>query len=292
MQTPDERLGKVGYAGKQAANQTLHQALDDMPDSRPDGTLIDLQSRFADALRDAKCIDGITPSIEARNDTVTRITDRVGLYRGNQRAHWQAALANAYPVLCSLVGDAYFASLSRAYGFAHPSQSGDLNAFGHALSDFIATYETDPYFAYFSDMAKLEWALHRAHYAADVVALGPQDWAALGADTWLESRIAIHPACSAIASEYAVTDIWFAHQPGGAFPTDIQARSQALVVRPEWNPTVVSHSAADHQTFVSLAQGHTLSDAIGAGLEVDEHFDFAASWAMWVEMKAVIGIRR
>ena len=299
MQTPDD-MGTASYAGMQAANQTHHHIGDEMGDVmgdktldvRPDETLVDIQARFADALRDVDRTEGVTLSIVSRRDSVDRRAERVGLYRGNQRAHRQAALGNAYPVLRSLVGEAYFASLSRAYGFAHPSQSGDLNAFGHALSDFIATYENDPYFAYFSDMAKLEWALHRAHYAADVEVYTTHDWAALGADAWLESRIAIHPACCAIASEYAVADIWFAHQPGGRFPTDIQVRSQALIARPAWFPTVVSHSAAEHQTFVALAQGHTLSDAIGAGLDVDDHFDFAASWAKWVETKAVIGLRR
>ncbi|WP_081069327.1 DNA-binding domain-containing protein [Burkholderia diffusa] len=66
---------------------------------------------------------------------------RVGLYRGNARSRWRAALATAYPVLLALVGDAYFDALSLAYVRAHPSGSGDLNRFGDALPAFIGEYE-------------------------------------------------------------------------------------------------------------------------------------------------------
>src|ERR1700730_296805 len=89
-------------------------------------------------------------------DPDANVRRRVGLYRGNVRTHWRAALANVYPVLLALVGDAYFDALSIAYARSHPSQSGDLNRFGDELPVFMGEYERDRRFRYFADVARLE----------------------------------------------------------------------------------------------------------------------------------------
>lgn len=222
--------------------------------------------------------------------SLSRLSDRVGLYRGNVHAHRRAALANAYPVLLSLVGDAYFDALSRAYGLAHPSQSGDLNRFGDQLPAFIATYESNRKFAYFNDIAQLEWALHRAHYAQDVTPFTADDWARVG-DGLLDARMAVHPACFAIESSFAIVDIWLAHQPGGVFPATIDSPSYALVVRPAWRASVLSQNEAAHRALVALQGGCTLNEALDIAFAIDGTFDFATQWRMWLETAVIVGIQ-
>ncbi|CAM2141598.1 putative DNA-binding domain-containing protein [Pararobbsia alpina] len=223
--------------------------------------------------------------------SLSKLIDRVGLYRGNVHAHRRAALANAYPVLLSLVGDAYFDALSRAYGLAHPSQSGDLNRFGDALPAFIATYESDTKYTYFADMARLEWAAHQAHYAQDVKPFTTEEWARVGGGL-LDERVAIHPACCAIESPFAIGDIWRAHQPGGIFPASIAAPSYALVVRPAWRATVLNQSEAAHCAFVALQGGRTLNEALDIAFAVDESFDFSRQWSVWTQALVVVGVRK
>ncbi|WP_158601852.1 putative DNA-binding domain-containing protein [Pararobbsia silviterrae] len=216
------------------------------------------------------------------------IEARLALYRGHVHAHRHAALSNAYPVLRSLVGAPYFERLARAYGAAHPPASGDLHGFGHAMAAFVPTYETDPRFAYFGDIAALEWAVHAAYYAADVTPFSVADWAAVEADL-LDARIAIHPACAAIASPYAIARIWTAHQPDGVFPAVIDTRAYVLVVRPAWQPTVLDQSEAAHRAWTALARGQTLNAALDAAFEADATFDFPAQWRIWIESAAVVG---
>lgn len=239
------------------------------------------QTDFAAALHDS----ALEPKLMGQ--LAQQVSDRVGLYRGNLHAHRRAALANAYPVLLSLVGDAYFDSLSRAYGRAYPSQSGDLNHFGEQLGAFVAEYEADPQFAYFADMARLEWALHVAHYSADVTPFTVLDWAEVG-EGLLDSCMSIHPACQAVASRFAIADIWLAHEPGGVFPSDVNAPSYALVVRPSWKATVVRQSEAAHCAFLALQEGRTLNDALDVAFAIDEGFDFATQWRVWVDTCAVV----
>jgi hypothetical protein len=268
-----------------------------------------LQQMFAAALGDAEYERPLlsrvkpVPSISsldpprvnrgATSDTCAHTDDvlhrRIGLYRGNVRGQWRAALANAYPVLLALTGDTYFDALSLAYGRAHPSQSGDLNCFGDALPSFIERYEQDPRFRYFGDVARLEWALHVASFAADVSAFTPQHWFEIGQERLLQAQLVVHGACTAIASRHAIAHIWLAHQPGGVFPQDVDVPSWTLVVRPLWRPTVLVHSEAAHAAFVALQRGKTLDEALDAAFALDPEFDFASQWHAWISTAAITG---
>ncbi|HEX8405719.1 MAG TPA: DUF692 family protein, partial [Duganella sp.] len=90
---------------------------------------------------------------------------RFALYRGNLSATWDKTLSAAYPVVRMLVGEEFFGGLSKAYGRAHPSGSGDLNVFGAHFDEFLRHFPHVADYPYLPDMATLEWALHRAHYA-------------------------------------------------------------------------------------------------------------------------------
>lgn len=246
------------------------------------------QQRFADALLDAACEPALSDAV-ATAATQAPLSHRIALYRGNLWAHARGALANAYPVLLALVGDDYFDALVRSYDRTHPSQSGDLNRFGVMLPEFIEGYETDARFRYFGDLARLEWALHGAHFAADTIPFTQEQWSAFGHDRLLDARIGAHPACVALASRYAVAQIWHAHQPGGTFPERIDAPSCALVVRPRWRAYVLQQSAAADAAFVTLKRGDTLNQALDAAFAVDPAFDFAGQWRHWITSSAVVG---
>ena len=244
------------------------------------------QRTFDLALRDAKLEPALAERLSTPESDAVR---RIGLYRGNLRTRWRAALANAYPVLSALVGDAYFDALAHAYAREHPSQSGDLNGFGASMPGFIEAYEPDSQYRYFADVARLEWSLHVAYFAADVIPFTPQQWSEIGSDALLNAPLIVHPACAAIASQYAIADIWRAHQSGGGFPECVDVPAWTLVVRPLWKPTIVAHSASAHAAFVSLQQGQTLDEALDAACEIDPGFDIAAQLQTWIATSAIIG---
>jgi hypothetical protein len=245
-----------------------------------------VQRLFADALDDSRHDARLRAHLR---DAATPA--RIGLYRGNVRAARRRALASAYPVLLALTGDDYFDALCVAYARSTPSTDADLNRFGALLPGFIERYEPDPRHAYFGDVARLEWALHEAAFAADATPLTPQQWLALDPATLAGARLAIHPACAALASRFPIDAIWRAHQPGGAWPERIDARSWSLVVRPQWRPTVLTQTAAAHAAFVALQRGATLDEALAAALELDSRFDFPTQWRVWIDAAAITGLR-
>jgi hypothetical protein len=225
------------------------------------------------------------------NELTDNLRQRVDLYRSSIRAHWRTALASAYPVLQDLLGEAYFDTLSVAYAQAYPSQSGDLNRFGAALPAFIETYEQGPRFRYLSDLARLEWSLHLAYFAADANVLTQAEWAATRPEDLLDAKLAVHPACALIASHYAIAEIWTVHQAGGAFPADLESPTYALVVRPQWRPHLLVQCAAAHAAFDALQRGTTLNEALDQAFAIDAEFDFTSQWRAWITASAITGFQ-
>jgi len=256
-------------------------------------TLASLQDAFAAALADPDADSAFIAHLTPLPERADALHDRMGLYRGNVRAARRQALANAYPVLAALTGDAYFDALSLAYARAQPTRDADLNRFGAALPTFIEGYEADPRYAYFGDMARLEWAMHVAAFAADAKRLSPQQWSELDAERLAAARLAVHPACAALASRYAVQALWRAHCPDveAVWPTRIDTPSWTLVVRPQWRPALLTHTEAAHVAFGEIARGATLDEALDAAFAVDPGFDFARQWQAWIVSGAITGLR-
>lgn len=246
-----------------------------------------IQHVFADAIRDPQNEAAL---FERLSPTPGDAALRLNVYRGNAQSAWHAALASAYPVLRALTGESYFAALARAYARAHPSDSGDLNRFGAHLPAFIEGWEHDSRYDYFGDIARLEWHIHTAWYAADPAVLDAQQWQAIGSERLLASPLAIHPACVAMCSRHAIVDIWHAHQPGGMFASHIDTPSWTLVVRPQWRPDVIDQDPAAHEAFVALQRGQTLNEAIDIALAVDPAFDIRSQLQRWIGVSAITGL--
>lgn len=243
----------------------------------PAEALVQQQQAFATALFDPVAV---LPSFAG-----AAVSERFSLYRGNVSATWRRTLGQAYPVVLALVGEDFFAGLARAYGREMPSDSADLNQFGARFADFLAAFPPVAAFPYLPDMARLEWALHLAHYAADAQALAPESLAALHPDQLEVRRFTLHPACALLASNWQVAALWQAHQEGegqGMFPQDMQVASWALICRPRWKAQVQVVDAAAHGALLALQQGQTFGAALDLAFEQDPAFDLAAHLRHWL----------
>ncbi len=254
---------------------------DSLPLAAP-SQLEQTQTAFAEALFDAGKEDRALPLFKGDAGLAEQ---RLALYRGNLSGTWDKTLANAYPVLQALVGEEFFAALARAYGRAHPSTDGDLNRFGGQFAEFLAGFEHVAEYPYFPDMARLEWALHRAHYADAAPILDAAALSAIAPAQMDSARLKLHPACSLFASSWAIVALWQAHQPGGGqdFPAELGQASHALIARPNWKADVVGLAPAAHAMLSRIAAGQSLGDALDAALEVNEQFDFGAGLRQWLQ---------
>jgi uncharacterized protein (UPF0276 family) len=242
--------------------------------------LAETQEEFAAALVD-----------RTRTDRVLRLftsdhgQHRLGLYRGNQFATWEKTLSDAYPVMLALVGEEFFGGLTREFGIAVPSRSPDLNEFGAGFADFLADFPHVADYPYFPDTARLEWALHRAHYAPSAQPVTFDALAELSPEQLPLVRLQLHPACALFASEWSVVQIWRAHQEDDdiGLPELWDQASHALILRPHWKAEIFPLTPANYAALRHLADGAHLGSALDAAWTVDKDFDALSHLRQWVD---------
>ncbi len=136
---------------------------------------------------------------------------RVFIYRNNLHAGLGGVLRAVYPAIERLVGEGFFRFAAREYVRRCPSRDGDLERYGE---DFASLLEALPQLAphpYLPDVARLEWAVHTAYFAAEAEPLGRAGLAALAAAA--EPRLCLHPAVRVLRSPWPVLRIWTVNQP-------------------------------------------------------------------------------
>ncbi|HZP92529.1 MAG TPA: DNA-binding domain-containing protein [Burkholderiales bacterium] len=234
--------------------------------------LFQLQRLFAGALASRAAADAALPAFAGDPAKTAR---RLAIYRGNVHANAGKALRAAYPVVAALVGEEFFQGLARAYSEAIVSRSGDLNEYGAEFTRFLADFPHTQDLPYLPDVARLEWAVHLAHYAADREPLNPARLAGFAQEHQPALRFRLHPACVLLTSRWPIARIWEVHQADhtGAFDVDMDCgMERALVFRPGFRVRVRSLGPAEHVFLSALARRQTLADALQAALAVEAAF--------------------
>jgi hypothetical protein len=237
--------------------------------------LLTLQSDFAAALRDASR----TPAAERwLAGDAGHVDRRVAIYRANMVAAADKALSAAYPVIRQVVGEEFFHGLAREYQRDTPSASGDLNEFGATFAGFLARFEHARSLPYLPDLARVEWAAHRAYGAADAPAWEAAALGAVAPERQADIRFQWSPGLAIVTSGYPVVRIWTIHQPGyaGEFSVDWDQAEAALVARDGFAVTVSACSPGEAAFLGASLEGAPLGDAAATALAVHPEFDLGA----------------
>ena len=94
---------------------------------------------------------------------------RLALYRHHVFETLTDVLKAAYPVVCQLVDEQFFAYAADQYIRRQPPAGPCLFEYGASFAPFLADFPACRELVYLPDVARLEWALHLAWYAADAV---------------------------------------------------------------------------------------------------------------------------
>jgi len=249
--------------------------------------LLAIQEGLANCLRDAHSIAAMR---FLAGDQVL-VERRLAIYRANVSANAVKALAAAYPVVQQVVGEAFFAGLARAYRHDAPSSSGDLSEYGDGFARFLAGFAHVRSLPYLSDLARLEWQVHRAYGAADTRPWDPASIGMVAPEQQHTIRFRFAAGTSVVESPFPLVRIWTIHQPGvqDGFAVDWSVSERALVAREELRVTVTAASAGDAAFIVATLEGATLGDAAAAALESDAAFDLSAFLSRAIASNLICG---
>jgi hypothetical protein len=248
-----------------------------------------LQTKFSRAL-----LDPAQPVPSAIcGATRHRADRRFAVYRNNVVAGLIDALAQRFPVVRRLVGDAFFEGMARGYVTTCPPASPIMLLYGESFPDFVENFALTANVPYLSDVARLERARGRAYHAADATSVEPCAFAALPAERLADLRLEFHPSVSIIKSPYPIVSIWKVNDdPDHAVPIAPWAPEAALVARPFGDVEVMRLGAGMAEFLLRLLHNGTMNDAIRAGERAAAEFDLIQSLQSLIVSRAVTRIRQ
>jgi hypothetical protein len=196
-------------------------------------------------------------------------------YRANAQAIAQRALNAAYPTVARLLGDEPMRALARDLWRAHPPLRGDLAWFGAELGGWIAGVAELAEWPWLADVARLDWALHRAQFAADPPDL-PVGLPLLAETDPGQLAVVFVPGSACIDSAWSLHAIWAAQTRETGEPPDLRTAETAWVWRRGHRACVATLGPGDSTLHQALLAGNALGVAWESASSGDPDFDFSA----------------
>lgn len=244
------------------------------------------QTRFYNALLSdaASAPDGLL-TCNASDPAV-----RFAVYRNNVLNSLVDALADTFPVVQALVGEAFFRAMARCFVQAQPPSSPLLVHYGEQLPAFIAQFEPAASLPYLANVARLEVLRVRAYHAADACSLNHEHLSTQlnGGHDPAHLVFRLHPSLHLLSSPYAVYSLWAAHQ--GALrieQVDPYRSEQCLVLRQQLDVLVIAVDVASAAFIGRLHSGVPLGVA-AASCPTD--FDISQCLAMLIRQGAISAV--
>lgn len=213
-------------------------------------------------------------------------------YQANGHALAERSLLAAYPVIAQLIGSESFNALARDLWHHHPPQGGDLARWGDALPAFLASSEQLADVPCLADVARVEWALHRAAGAQDADTDLPS-FARLSSEDPEALTLRLAPGTALVTSAWPVVSVVTAHTAGEPTLAEAGRRVRdrvgetAVVWRQGWRPCVAPCPANAQGVLQALLAGAALTEALG---QVPEDFDFSDWLTQAVHSGLVTGV--
>ncbi|CAI8894501.1 MULTISPECIES: DUF2063 domain-containing protein [unclassified Pseudomonas] len=211
---------------------------------------------------------------------------RFAVYRNNVQGSLINALADSYPVVMQLVGDEFFRAMAGIFVQSRPPHSPLMSDYGSELEDFLRGFEPASSVPYLADVARLERLRTLAYHAADALPLSQERIAAVfaDADALNELRIGLHPSLYLLDSNFAVVDIWAAHQHDATLAgIDLNHAQHALILRNGLEVEVFAVELGASQFIRQLKAGLSLTRA----LESAEAFDLSQTLALLISRQVI-----
>ena len=218
---------------------------------------------------------------------------RLAVYRNNVISSLIDALADTFPVVQELVGEAFFRAMASVFVRQSPPRSRVLAYYGETFPGFIEDFEPARSVSYLADMARLESARIRAYHAADAepVATETVGLALAGGERIGELSLVCHPSVAVVCSEFAVVSLWAAHQGSGDLAAiDPFVGEDAIVLRQGLVVVVVRLPLGAAAFVTALHQGRCLGDAAGIAASAAAGFELSATLALLMGHGALTSI--
>ncbi|HLE93254.1 MAG TPA: putative DNA-binding domain-containing protein [Sulfuricaulis sp.] len=214
----------------------------------------------------------------------------LNVYRNNVIESLTSALQAVYPVVTRLVSEGFFRYASAGYIAKYPPRSGNLHEFGGHFGDFLAVFSPTRELVYLPDVARLEWARHRAYHAADCIPLDFETLAAVPPSEYGNLIFRLQPSAHLITSAYPVLRIWEVNQQGyeGDSTVSLDEGGVSLLVIRRSEVEIEALSTGELALLSAIAAGRPFALAAEAALDAEPDLDLSAALARHVRLGTLV----
>jgi len=218
---------------------------------------------------------------------------RLRIYRHHVLTTLTGVLQAAFPVVCRLVDERFFGYAADQYIRRDPPSGPCLFEYGESFPAFLGGFPPCRALPYLADVARLEWAAHRASWAPERDPLAAEALHAVAPARAGDLVLSLDPACALLASPWPIEQIWRANQPDVGEPVTVglSAGGAMLEVRRRGDDVVIRELEPPTYVFrEGLARGHRLAEAAEAALAHDAAFDLPGALRALVQEGLVTGL--
>jgi hypothetical protein len=205
--------------------------------------------------------------------------ERLQIYRDAYRGRLVECLADDYPAVQYLLGNAAFEEAANEYIDAHPSRSPSLNAFGRSMSDFL-TRQAESFGPSVGELARLEWGIVEAIHATPGTPIALDRLEQMTPEQWTTARLVPAPSVRVLSFAHAVNAYYVAFREG-AKPTRVAASPSAtLIHRRGWVVWRTDLTPPMRRLLAALVAGAPLGEALATAI-TDEDEGTEANVTRW-----------
>ena len=257
--------------------------------------LITEPSGAAAALAAGGDADGAELATLLRGDRGLAPVDRLAVYANAYFARIHDCLRDDFGALARALGPAAFHDLVKTYLMMHAPTRPSLRHAGAHLAEHLSAEPFAEIFSrrcpYSADLARLEWAMTEAFYAADAPVLAREDLGAVAPERWGDLRFEPAPSLRLLACAWPVHSVrerfdredadtaWDEAPPLASDPTQISVWRLAERVRYRAIPRLELEAlgaATAGESFVVICD--RLASAVGEAEAPAQAASLLASW--------------
>ncbi|MDH5722715.1 MAG: putative DNA-binding domain-containing protein [Alphaproteobacteria bacterium] len=206
------------------------------------------------------------------------VNERLKIYHNNVLGSLSKNILTTYPLLEALVGENFLKTLAREFVMENPPQSACLHYYGEEFDIFLKKHASTQSMPYLSDVATLEWALHKAYHAADDSPMSTDDFSAIEPDSLADTTLTLRGSLSLIASPYplqAIRDMCLKKTEDAPDMT-IDHNTRIMVWRQKLEVNILPLEDDEFMMLSEIKKDKSLGEAVENTLNAYPDFDFAA----------------
>lgn len=207
------------------------------------------------------------------------VKERLSVYHNNVVGSLTEVLRDNFPLVENLVGCGFFDQMARQFIFDHPPNAGFMHGYGDGFARFIDDYEAVRNYAYIGDVARFEWAMHHAYYAADDEKMAADSFSKIEPESLPNTILTLRDSATLIASPYPLLDIQsFCERDGKTNAPDLSGAydCRLLVMRPAFEVIILPLERDEFMMLSELNKKAPLGQALNMVLDQFSSFDFPA----------------